>query len=322
MGHEFVGRVQGAGRDVRSVRPGDRVVVEPNYSCGRCPLCREGNRNLCFQRTTIGIDVDGAFAELARVPERCCWAVPAKVADDDALLAEPLAAVTRAVKRGAPRAGETAAVVGAGTLGLLALQVLTAAGARVLVVSRTSRRFAMAKALGAADTHAVSAGSLDGAAQQFSGREGVDLVIEPTGSRSGRSRACRRSDRPPAGATAVVSGVSGTGLVSPSTIIRPSGARPNLGEVWAYRELLYFLVWRDLKVRYKQTVLGIAWAVLQPLATTLVFAIFLGRLAGMPSDGVPYPVFAYAAMLPWQLFAHALTESINRLEANVRLITN
>ncbi len=165
-----------------SVRPGDRVVVEPNYSCGRCPLCREGNRNLCFQRTTIGIDVDGAFAELARVPERCCWAVPAKVADDDALLAEPLAVVTRAVKRGAPRAGETAAVVGAGTLGLLALQVLTAAGARVLVVSRTSRRFAMAKALGAADTHAVSAGSLDGAAQQFSGREGVDLVIETAGS--------------------------------------------------------------------------------------------------------------------------------------------
>jgi len=182
MGHEFVGRVQGAGRDVRSVRPGDRVVVEPNYSCGRCPLCREGNRNLCFQRTTIGIDVDGAFAELARVPERCCWAVPAKVADDDALLAEPLAVVTRAVRRGAPRAGETAAVVGAGTLGLLALQVLTAAGARVLVVSRTSRRFAMAKALGAADTHAVSAGSLDGAAQQFSGREGVDLVIETAGS--------------------------------------------------------------------------------------------------------------------------------------------
>ena len=124
-----------------------------------------------------------------------------------------------------------------------------------------------------------------------------------------------------AGTTAVVSGVSGTGLVSPSTIIRPSGARPNLGEVWAYRELLYFLVWRDLKVRYKQTVLGIAWAVLQPLATTLVFAIFLGRLAGVPSDGVPYPVFAYAAMLPWQLFAHALTDSSNSLVANERLIT-
>ena len=126
----------------------------------------------------------------------------------------------------------------------------------------------------------------------------------------------------PAGTTTVVSGTAGTVLVaSPSTIIRPSGTRPQLGEVWAYRELLYFLVWRDLKVRYKQTVLGIAWAVLQPLATTAVFAIFLGRLAGVPSDGVPYPVFAYSAMLPWQLFAHALTESSNSLVANERLIT-
>jgi len=106
-----------------------------------------------------------------------------------------------------------------------------------------------------------------------------------------------------------------------ATIIRPSGARPSFGALWAYRELLYFLVWRDLKVRYKQTVLGVAWAVLQPLATTLVFTIFLGRLAGMPSDGVPYPLFAYTAMLPWQLFAHALTESSNSLVANERLIT-
>ena len=126
----------------------------------------------------------------------------------------------------------------------------------------------------------------------------------------------------PAGTTTVVSGTAGTlRVASPSTIIRPSGTRPRLSELWAYRELLYFLVWRDLKVRYKQTVLGIAWAVLQPVATTVVFAIFLGRLAGVPSDGVPYPVFAYAAMLPWQLFAHALTESSNGLVANERLIT-
>src|SRR5262247_1974321 len=158
MGHEFVGRVQGAGRDVRSVRTGDRVVVEPNYSCGRCPLCREGNRNLCFQRTAVGIDVDGAFAELTRIPERCCWKVPARVADDDALLAEPLAVVARAVKRGAPHAGETAAVVGAGTLGLLALQILKSHGVRVLVVGRTPRRFGMARELGATATHLVSAG--------------------------------------------------------------------------------------------------------------------------------------------------------------------
>jgi homopolymeric O-antigen transport system permease protein len=94
-----------------------------------------------------------------------------------------------------------------------------------------------------------------------------------------------------------------------------------LGELWAYRELLYFLIWREIKVRYKQTALGAAWAVLQPLTTMIVFSIFFGRLAKIPSDGVPYPVFAFCALLPWQLFAFALTESSNSVVANQRLIT-
>jgi lipopolysaccharide transport system permease protein len=94
-----------------------------------------------------------------------------------------------------------------------------------------------------------------------------------------------------------------------------------LRELWEYRELLYFLVWRDVKVRYKQTVLGAAWAILQPFLTMVVFSIFLGRLAGIPSEGIPYPIFAYTALLPWQLFAHALTESGNSLVANQQLIT-
>src|SRR2546426_2302238 len=82
----------------------------------------------------------------------------------------------------------------------------------------------------------------------------------------------------------------------------------NLRELWEYRELLYFLVWRDVKVRYKQTVLGAAWAVLQPFLTMVVFSVVFGRLAGIRADGVPYPVFVFAALLPWQLFAHALTQ--------------
>lgn len=98
-------------------------------------------------------------------------------------------------------------------------------------------------------------------------------------------------------------------------------ARFNLAEVWAYRELLYFLVWRDVKVRYKQTALGAAWAVIQPVMTMLVFSVFFGRLAKMPSDGVPYPVFAYTALLPWQLFAYALGESSNSLVGSQNLIT-
>jgi lipopolysaccharide transport system permease protein len=104
--------------------------------------------------------------------------------------------------------------------------------------------------------------------------------------------------------------------------IRPSRGwiRLNLREFWEYRELLYFLVWRDIKVRYKQTALGAAWAVLQPVLTMLVFSIFFGRLAKIPSDGVPYPIFAYCALLPWQLFAYALTESANSLVGSQNLI--
>jgi len=93
-----------------------------------------------------------------------------------------------------------------------------------------------------------------------------------------------------------------------------------LGELWDYRELLYFLVWRDIKVRYKQTALGATWAVLQPVMTMLVFSVFFGKLAKVPSDGIPYPIFAYAALLPWQLFAFALSESSNSLVGSQNLI--
>jgi 2-desacetyl-2-hydroxyethyl bacteriochlorophyllide A dehydrogenase len=181
MGHELVGRVEATASDVTRVSPGDPVVVEPNYSCGHCPLCREGNRNLCLSRTTIGINADGGFAELVRVPARCCWRAPAGAASDGLLLAEPLAVVVRAVGRGEPKPGETAAIVGAGTLGLLALQVLRARGARVMVTSRSRRRFALATELGADATHATLEGPLAEAARRFAGREGVDLVVETAG---------------------------------------------------------------------------------------------------------------------------------------------
>jgi threonine dehydrogenase-like Zn-dependent dehydrogenase len=181
LGHELVGRVEGMGEGVGGFRPGDRVAIEPNYSCGACPLCREGNRNLCLSRTAVGIDVDGGFAEWVRVPVRCCWPAPTGIADDDLLVTEPLAVVVRAVARGAVEPGECAAVVGAGTLGLLALQVLRGRGARVLVVSRSSRRFALARELGAAATHALTDGALEAPARAFSGREGVDVVVETAG---------------------------------------------------------------------------------------------------------------------------------------------
>jgi lipopolysaccharide transport system permease protein len=107
------------------------------------------------------------------------------------------------------------------------------------------------------------------------------------------------------------------------TWIRPSrGWRlPGLGELWRYRELIYFLVWRDVKVRYKQTALGAAWAVIQPLATMGVFSVFFGRLAGVPSDGAPYPLFALTALVPWTFFSQGLIQSSNSLVGSQNLLT-
>jgi lipopolysaccharide transport system permease protein len=109
----------------------------------------------------------------------------------------------------------------------------------------------------------------------------------------------------------------------PTFYIDPPRRWTSIGfrELWDYRELLYFLTWRDVKVRYKQTALGAAWAVIQPFFMMLVFSLFFGRLAKLPSDGIPYPVFTFCALLPWQLFAHALTESSNSLVGNQNLIT-
>lgn len=95
----------------------------------------------------------------------------------------------------------------------------------------------------------------------------------------------------------------------------------DLSDIWHYRELLYFLTWRDIKVRYKQTALGAAWAILQPVLTMLVFSLIFGVLIGVQSEGFPYPVFAFTALLPWQLFAFALTQSSNSLVSNQSLIT-
>ncbi|HEY6120334.1 MAG TPA: ABC transporter permease [Pyrinomonadaceae bacterium] len=109
----------------------------------------------------------------------------------------------------------------------------------------------------------------------------------------------------------------------PLVIIEPSKAWSSLDlhDLWRFRELLYFLTWRDVKVRYKQTALGIAWAIIQPLFTMLIFTLFFGRLAGVPSDNIPYPVFAYAGLLAWTFFANAITSSGNSLVGSSHLIT-
>lgn len=93
-----------------------------------------------------------------------------------------------------------------------------------------------------------------------------------------------------------------------------------LKELWAYRELLYFLIWRDVKVRYKQTALGAAWAIIQPVFTMIVFSLFFGRLGKIPSDGIPYPIFCYAALVPWTFFAQGLSQASNSLVGSGNLI--
>lgn len=102
---------------------------------------------------------------------------------------------------------------------------------------------------------------------------------------------------------------------------RTSGGSLNLRDWWTYRELLYFLIWRDVKIRYKQTLLGASWAILQPLITMLIFTVIFGRLAKIDSNGIPYPVFAYAALVPWTFFANAITTSGNSIVGNSHLIT-
>jgi len=115
-----------------------------------------------------------------------------------------------------------------------------------------------------------------------------------------------------------------TGLQAeiPTTHIRPirGWSSINLRELWEYRDLLRLLAWRDIKVRYKQTALGVGWAVLQPLLTMMVFSLFFGRLAKVPSDGLPYPIFTFTALVPWGFFSTSLTQSSNSLVGNANLI--
>lgn len=125
-----------------------------------------------------------------------------------------------------------------------------------------------------------------------------------------------------------------TGIVEPTELERPRHTNKSiriqpskgwvslkLAEFWQYRELLYFLVWRDVKVRYKQTTLGASWAIIQPFFTMIVFSLFFGRLAKVPSDGVPYPIFSYTALVPWTFFAYGLAQSSTSLVSSSNLIT-
>ena len=121
--------------------------------------------------------------------------------------------------------------------------------------------------------------------------------------------------------TGSTDGLSETADAS-ETLIKPAEGWESLGlsELWQNRELLYFFTWRDIKVRYKQTILGAAWAIVQPLFTMIVFSVFFGKLAKVPSDDIPYPIFSYAGLVPWQFFASGLTQSSNSLVTGANMV--
>jgi len=118
-------------------------------------------------------------------------------------------------------------------------------------------------------------------------------------------------------------GISDSSFVRPYLTILPSGSHLtlNLRELWQYRELLYFLIWRDIKLRYKQTALGAIWAIIQPLLPMLIFTLFFGRLAHVPSNGITYSLFAYAGLLPWTYFSNAVSNSSSSVVGNANLVT-
>ncbi len=109
----------------------------------------------------------------------------------------------------------------------------------------------------------------------------------------------------------------------PEVVIRPQKGwlSFDISGLWKYRELFYFFTWRDIKIRYKQTILGVTWVVLQPVLTMLFFSLIFGRVAGLPSEGIPYPVFVFAALVPWQLFSYTLTQSSSSLVLDQQLVT-
>lgn len=163
--------------------------------------------------------------------------------------------------------------------------------------------------------------------------EELEARVPQTGVPGGEAPLGWQTDSP-TGAGAVATSLRSPAANSPSLegpeseseleiVIEPGGAGLELGlhDLWRYRELLYFLIWRDIKIRYKQTLLGAGWAIIQPLFAMLLFTLFFGRLARIPSDGVPYPLFAYAGLLPWTFFANALTNSGNSLVGSSSLIT-
>lgn len=149
LGHEFVGRLKSAGEGVTKFGAGQRVVVEPNYPCGSCALCRKGRGAICAQKDSMGVNVPGCFAEYAVAPAEFVWALPDAISDEDAASIEPLAVSMHALLQSGARKGDTVAVLGCGVVGLLLVHAAVAMGVGVIAHDRISEKQEMARKLGA-----------------------------------------------------------------------------------------------------------------------------------------------------------------------------
>jgi 2-desacetyl-2-hydroxyethyl bacteriochlorophyllide A dehydrogenase len=151
-GHEAIGRIEEIGVGVSGLAVGQRVTIQPNFSCGSCELCRAGHKNICPSKVRLGVDTNGVFAELVKVPADYVWPVPDGIEDEVAVFTEPLAVTVHAMKIWEPRKGERTLIFGAGIMGLLALQLAVLRGAEVSACDLAETRLAMAERLGASRT--------------------------------------------------------------------------------------------------------------------------------------------------------------------------
>lgn len=174
LGHEIVGRVEALGEGVTKLKLGDRVVVEPNYTCGSCEFCLSGRGNICPNKKSVGVNLQGFFAELCVAPAQFTWPVGDEISDADAATIEPLAVAVTALKRSGAGLGDTIVIIGCGAIGLLLAQVAAAAGVRVIALETNAKKCGMARELGALTP------STDDLATLWK-KEGVTKVFDTSG---------------------------------------------------------------------------------------------------------------------------------------------
>jgi 2-desacetyl-2-hydroxyethyl bacteriochlorophyllide A dehydrogenase len=181
-GHEAIGRIEKLGSGVSGLAIGQRVTIQPNFSCGECRVCRSGHENICPAKVRLGIDTDGVFAEYVKVPAGYVWPIPEELEDGVAVFTEPLAVPAHALKKTAPRKGDRTLILGAGVIGLLTLQLAVLHGAEVTACDLEENRLALAKRLGASQV-------IDANDPMESAYNSFDYIYEASGAEAGLSQA-------------------------------------------------------------------------------------------------------------------------------------